>query len=87
MKHKACCDAAGFTPEELYALIALEIGHFIATIERVQVYDFDEEAFADSLAIKIGLRNEIASAIQKMIKSPMTDKTAIAELNARLNLL
>lgn len=87
MRHKACCDAAGFSIEEQYALIAHEIGHFIAAIERIQVYDFDEEVFADSVAVKICLRNEIVSAIQKLIKSPMTDKTVIPELNARLNLL
>lgn len=87
MRHKACCDAAGFTPEEQIALIAHEIGHFIATIERVQVRDFDEEVFADSIAVMIGLKNEIVSAIQKLIVSPMTDKSAIAGLNARLNLL
>lgn len=87
MRHKACCDAANLTVDEQYALIAHEIGHFIATIERIQVYGFDEEVFADSIAVKIGLRNEIISAIQKLIKSPMTDRTAIAELKARLNLL
>lgn len=87
MRHKACCDAGGFSPEEQYALIAHEIGHFIAAIERIQVYSLDEEVFADSIAVKIGLRNEIVSAIQKLIKSPMTDKSAIAELKARLNLL
>ena len=64
-----------------------EIGHFIAAIERIQVYGLDEEVFADSIAVKIGLKNEIVSAIQKLIKSPMTDKSAIAELKARLNLL
>ena len=87
MRHKACCDAGRFSPEEQYALIAHEIGHFIAAIERIQVYGFDEEVFADTIAVKIGLRNEIVSAIQKLIKSPMTDKTVIPELNARLNRL
>lgn len=87
MRHKACCDATGLTTEEQYALIAHEIGHFIATIERVQVRDFDEEVFADSIAVSIGLKNEIVSAIKKMIISPMTDKVAIAGLKTRLNLL
>lgn len=87
MRHKAFCDATGFSIEEQYALIAHEIGHFIAAIERIQVYGFDEEVFADSIAVKIGLRNEIVSAIQKLILSPMTDKSAIAELKARQNLL
>lgn len=87
MRHRACCDAGGFTQEEQYALIAHEIGHFIAAIERIQVYGLDEEVFADSIAVKIGLKNEIVSAIQKLIESPMTDKSAIAELKARLNLL
>lgn len=87
MRHEASCKTAGLTTDEQYALIAHEVGHFVASIERIQQWGFDEEVYADSIAVKIGLHNELMSALQKLINSPMTDKTSIPVLQSRINLL
>jgi len=63
------CAALGFSKEEMYALIAHEIGHIHYETRSMDCEILDKEIKADSMAKQFGLGDELASALQKMIDS------------------
>lgn len=66
MRSIKCCGICNLKPEEEFALIAHEIGHLSATHKDLNLKNWDEELYADQLAVKLGLRDAISSALLKM---------------------
>lgn len=55
-----------FTEEDLFALISHEFGHIVAHYENKDCGGVDEEIVADEFATKLGLREPLISALEKM---------------------
>lgn len=73
LNHIACsidiCSALDFSKKEMYAMISHEIGHIIFKTIEIDDDVIDREIKADSMAIQFNLKNELSSALQKMIDS------------------
>ena len=65
------CLTIGLVENEMYALIAHEIGHIFykTSLMPSTVSILEKEKKADSMAIQFGLKNELSSALQKLIDS------------------
>lgn len=63
------CQYLNFTKEEMYAMIAHEIGHIYYKTTEMDSPILIKEKMADSMAIQLGLKRELSSALQKMIDS------------------
>lgn len=59
------CNTANLTQQEQFALIAHEIGHFVSSYRNTGLKDQEDELYADDRAVELGLRCELASALQK----------------------
>lgn len=57
-----------FSNEELYALLSHEIGHVIASYTNHDCGETEEEIYADDCANKLGLKNAMLSAVEKMLE-------------------
>lgn len=62
-----CCKRCCFSKDEEFAIIAHEIGHIEITITSRSKGGLEEEIEADKFAVKLGLKNELINALQKMI--------------------
>lgn len=68
MRSEDVYSRCGFSDEEEYAIIAHELGHFVAALRgEVTLVNLEDEKNADQMAVKLGLANHMKSAIQKMI--------------------
>lgn len=68
MRSKSICSTCNFTQEEEFALIAHELGHLNVRLNNIKCKDIqDEEYKADEYAIKLGLGNELKSALGKIL--------------------
>lgn len=63
------CQKLNFSKEEMYAMIAHEIGHIFYKTREIDSPVLDREKMADSMAILFGLKDELSSALQKIIDS------------------
>lgn len=59
------CQKANLSQQEQFALIAHEIGHFVSAYSNTGLRGQKEECYADDMAAKLGLRNDLVSALQK----------------------
>lgn len=59
------CQKANLSQQEQFALIAHEIGHFVLTYKNIELIGQEEEFYADDRAAELGLRKDLASALQK----------------------
>lgn len=59
------CQKANLSQQEQFALIAHEIGHFVSAYRNTGLRGQKEECYADDMAAKLGLRNDLVSALQK----------------------
>lgn len=76
------CD---FTREEEFAIIAHELGHFVAGVRGEKSTDnMEEESRADAMAVFLGLKEEMISAIRKMIDLNIHPENN-AEMEERIN--
>lgn len=86
MRSIKCCKICNLTSEEEFALIAHEIGHLSATYNGLKLKHWDEELYADQLAVKLGLRNAISNALLKM-KEANLDPGMNDQITIRINSL
>ena len=63
------CKNGKFTEEELFAIIAHEIGHAMDNIENNTKKSLRREEDADNLSVQLGLGQILATALNKMIES------------------
>lgn len=61
------CNTAHLTQQEQFALIAHEIGHFVSKYKKTGLNGQADEFYADDRTVELGLRCELASALQKCI--------------------
>ena len=59
------CNTAHLTQQEQFALIAHEIGHFVSKYKNTGLNGQADEFYADDRTVELGLRCELASALQK----------------------
>lgn len=69
MRSVKCCDICVFTQEEEFALIAHELGHLNAYDKGLNLTVLNDEMYADRLAVHLGLRDAMISALLKMKKA------------------
>lgn len=78
-----CYAQCGFSEEEAFAIIAHELGHIERDIITCQPGGLEDEIEADKFAVKLGLKNELINALQKMIGAEINpDKED--EMNKRI---
>lgn len=69
--------ASGLNEEEQYALLAHEVGHFVAYFTNANVSGQQEEIFADEIAMNLGFHESLRSALtfSKVIIIKLRDST------------
>lgn len=70
---ESCCELLGLTNEEIMASAAHEVGHIIFYfLSNKAIYDkFGEEIIADEYATRMGLGNQLKSALIKLKSSDL----------------
>ena len=85
MRSEAVFNECDFTREEEFAIIAHELGHFVAGVRGEKSTDnMEEESRADAMAVFLGLKEEMISAIRKMIDLNIHPENN-AEMEERIN--
>ena len=85
MRSEAVFNECGFTREEEFAIIAHELGHFVAGVRGEKSTDnMEEERRADAMAVFLGLKEEMISTIRKMIDLNIHPENN-AEMEERIN--
>lgn len=87
MRSEDVFNVCGFNRDEEFAIIAHELGHFVAGV-RGEIADnnMEQEMRADAMAVFLGLRIEMISTIRKMIDLNI-HKENNAEMEERINRL
>lgn len=82
------CTNTSLTPDERYALIAHELGHFVETARQSTFRDgFQEESTCDQYAVQLGMKAEIKSALQKLLNANVCSQLQNAILAQRIAVL
>ena len=68
MRSEDVYNRCGFTVEEEFAILAHELGHFVAGLRGTKsMVNLQEEKSADQMAVFLGLAEHMKTALQKMI--------------------
>lgn len=87
MRSEDVFNVCGFNRDEEFAIIAHELGHFVAGVRGVVAeINIEEEVRADAMAVFLGLREEMISTIRKMIDINIHPENN-AEMEERINRL
>ena len=76
--------AYNLTDEEMYGLLAHEVGHYIFEYSN-PIPSQDKEQFCDDIAVRIGLGKELKNALKKII--PICTPNLVSEVNNRIQRL
>lgn len=82
------CTNISLTPDERYALIAHELGHFVETARQSTFRDgFQEESTCDQYAVQLGMKSEIKLALQKLLNANVCSQQQNMILTQRIAVL
>lgn len=82
------CTNLGLSPDEKYALIAHELGHFVEIVKKSSFRNgFHEESTCDQYAVQLGMKAEIKSALQKLLNANVCSQQQNMILMQRISIL
>lgn len=85
--NKVKVDQLRLSQSECFACIAHELGHFLDSSDRFATPQQTREINADQLAVKLGLKKSMKSALGKIIDYYLDNKELVEGMKERISLL